>query len=80
MTVGSGDGKEDGMDDSRAFPKHVGRSRQWKARKRRELAALEKAVYAVLLGCAYTPLRNVGVVLEQVKAWRRDCSAARWGR
>jgi hypothetical protein len=64
----------------RTFPPHLGDRRAFKARKRRELAALERAVYNCLHGAAYTPLRDVGVVLRQVQEWRRNCSAKAWGR
>lgn len=68
------------MIGKRTFPPHIGDSRAFKARKRRELAALERAVLDALTGAAYTPLRDIGVMLRQVQAWRKDCSAKVWGR
>jgi len=64
----------------RTFPPHLGDRRAFKARKRRELAALERAVFAALGGAAYTPMKDVGVMLNKVREWRLACSAKEWGR
>jgi hypothetical protein len=62
------------------IPAHLGPAREFKARKRRELARLERAVYAVLNGAAYTPIVTALPMLAEVKRWREVCSAKAWGR
>lgn len=64
----------------RAFPEHLGGRRAFKARKRRELAALERAVWNALDGAAYTPMKDIGITLDTVRGWRKACSAKAWGR
>lgn len=64
----------------RTFPPHLGDRRAFKARKRRELAAVERAVWNALNGAAYTPMRDIGVLLDRVREWRKACSAKAWGR
>ena len=64
----------------RVFPKHIGSARVFKDRKRRELAELLKAIEAVEHGCAYTPMRDVGVLRRTVEGWRQSCSVKEWGR
>jgi hypothetical protein len=54
--------------------------RQWKARKRREVRELERALGRVLRGCVYTPICGIGVVLATVREWRDAVSVKRWGR
>lgn len=68
------------MRGTRTFPDHIPPSRQWKARKRAELAALEYALNRVRVGCAFTPIRDLGAVDTTVKEWRRLCSVKEWGR
>ena len=64
----------------RTFPPHIGDRRAFKARKRREIAAAERAIWNALGGAAYTPMRDVGVVLAKVREWRKACSVKAWGR
>jgi hypothetical protein len=43
---------------ARRIPDHLrGTLRQWRVRKRRELRALTRALDALRLGCAYTPIQ-----------------------
>jgi hypothetical protein len=69
------------MPSKRTFPKHIGRSREWKARKRRELTAVAKALGVLQVGAAYMPImQDFNVVMDKVARWQRDCSAKAWGR
>jgi len=64
----------------RTFPEHIGPSRAWKTRKRREAAALERALDAFLVGCFFTPCKDVGLIRTQVREWREQLSVKAWGR
>ena len=69
----------------RGFPEWIpGTSREFKARKRREAAAVARALDVLRLGCAYTPLGVRGsdfdAVCAAVDAWRKKLSANTWGR
>lgn len=54
--------------------------RAFKAQKRRDAKAAEKALHDLLVGCAFTPSRNVGLLLEQVQEIRKRFSVKEWGR
>lgn len=55
--------------------------RQWRARKRRDLRALEKALDNYRMGCAYTPGH---VAIDQlsttIKIMRQTHSVKAWGQ
>jgi hypothetical protein len=54
--------------------------RQWKARKRREVRELERALGRVLRGCLYVPIYGIGGLACAVREWREAVSVKRWGR
>lgn len=53
--------------------------RDYKAMKRSQLAAVEKAADEFLRGSAYTPVDGIKL-LEMVRSMRELCSVRRWGR
>jgi hypothetical protein len=57
-------------------------SRQWKARKRRELRDLKKALHVYRLGCFYTPSKDgeVGQIEDCINSIERAQSVKNWGR
>jgi hypothetical protein len=60
----------------------VATRRLWKALKRRQLRALDKAVDDLRMGCAYFPdgAQRVETISKEVAALRRELSAMEWGR
>ncbi len=62
-----------------SFGKHV-THRSWKTKKRQEAKELEKAAHKFLMGCAFTPVRDFGVMLEKIRDMRKKLSVNEWGR
>lgn len=55
--------------------------RQWRARKRRDLIALERAIEKYRMGCAYTPGYSAIESLSiHIKIMRQTHSVKAWGR
>jgi hypothetical protein len=56
--------------------------RQFKDRKRREARAVAKAADDLLMGCAFTNMRDgeIGHLLDTVQDIRQKLSRGNWGR
>jgi hypothetical protein len=70
------------MSAKRNFPEHIGRSRQFKAEKRRELREFLKALAALRSGCAYCPgyPQPFETMERAAKDLKRAWSEREWGR
>lgn len=67
----------------RKLPAHIGGThRAWKARKRRELRAVERVFDALTIGCAYAPPANaaIGRIGAALAELRTAYSVKAWGR
>ncbi len=65
---------------NRILPVHIaGTLRQFKARKRREWRAIEKAAEVYRRGCAFAPVRT-GALWAILEAGRDALSVKNWGR
>lgn len=65
-----------------AYVRHGLTSRQWKAKKRRELRAITKAFELYRFGCAYCPCKDgeVGQIQHLLNSMQQKLSARSWGR
>lgn len=59
-----------------------GSARRFKETKRRQLIALEKALDALRIGCAFLPTRatRVDAIAAEVESLRQELSVKEWGR
>ena len=55
-------------------------ARAFRTAKRRDAKRAERAVWELLCGAAYTPMKNVGAMLEEVREYRKQLSVKNWGR
>ena len=55
-----------------------GTTREFKQRKRREVRAAIKAVEVLLIGSAYAPTKNIGLVLNALREMKRAMSVKEW--
>ena len=63
----------------RKLPHHIpGTIKAWRTKKRRELDAAIKAMHVFLIGCAYTPARDTGIVLGMMEKNRAKLSVKEW--
>lgn len=65
--------------NKRRLPAHIpGTMRAWQRKKRAQLRAVLKAMEEVQLGCAYTPIRDWGVLMSAVEENIERCSPRKW--
>ncbi len=64
------------------YPRHLARSRrEWKSRKRRELASGIRALGDYRFGCAWTPeYKRFVAAVEELQSIRKSLSVKNWGR
>lgn len=69
------------MDFSKNYPSwSYPSARAFRAAKRRDAKHAERAIWKLPGGAGFTPMRNVGVLLAQVREYRKQLSVKNWGR
>lgn len=64
----------------RILPGHIGGTiHQWRAKKRAEAKAVQRALRTMLKGCAFTPTRDIGVMLRMADENVERLSVKNWG-
>lgn len=52
----------------------------WRSHKRRQAKIARRAVHDLLIGCAFTPARQIGVILGEMDRVIEELSVKNWGR
>lgn len=70
--------------NTKHFPAHMKKEfptiHSWRKHKRAQAKIAKKAIHDLLIGCAYTPAKNVGMMHQMIDEVVEQLSIKQWGR